>query len=270
MPTLSIRGADLHYIERGRGEPVVFAHGLLFNGRMFELQMNALEDRFRCIAYDHRGQGQSAITPSGYTMDELMDDAAELIRAVGAAPCHFVGFSMGGFVGLRLAARRPELVRSLTLIGSSAEPEPKVLKYRALGTVVRWLGVKPVVDPITRILFGKKFRTDPARRQQQHDVRRHLLSIRVAGELKALEGVLSRPAIVEELDRIRVPTLVIVGEQDAATTPAKSRRIHQAIAGSKLVIIPEAGHTSVLEEPESVNAALLSFLDENRASSAAG
>ena len=137
MPTLQVNGAELFYDERGSGsETVVFAHGLLFDGRMFDAQVAALSGRFRCLTFDFRGQGRSAVTPDGYDMDTLADDAAALIEALGASPCHFVGLSMGGFVGLRLASRRPELLRSLALVDSSADPEPadNLPRYRLLNT----------------------------------------------------------------------------------------------------------------------------------------
>src|SRR5262249_22014148 len=112
MPRIVVNGANLHYEDTGPGrEPIVFAHGLLWSGRMFEAQVAALKGRYRCITFDFRGQGQSEITRSGYDMDTLADDARALIEALGIAPCHFLGLSMGGFVAMRLAARRPELIR---------------------------------------------------------------------------------------------------------------------------------------------------------------
>src|SRR5262249_59370825 len=88
--------------------------------------------RFRCVAFDFRGQGQSEVTESGYDLETLTADAIELIEKLRLAPAHFVGLSMGGMIGMRLAARRPELVRSLALLETSADPEPEenVPKYR--------------------------------------------------------------------------------------------------------------------------------------------
>src|SRR5213078_2875597 len=111
MPKLSVNGVELHYEDSGSGPPVVFSHGLLWSGRMYAAQVATLADRHRCITYDHRGQGQSPVSPTAYDMDTLAEDAAALIEKLGALPCHFVGLSMGGFVGLRLAIRRPELLR---------------------------------------------------------------------------------------------------------------------------------------------------------------
>src|SRR6478609_2640126 len=156
MPWLGVDGVELHYDERGKGAPVVFSHGLLWSGAMFDAQVAALSSRFRCIAYDHRGQGRSATSPMPYDMERLTDDAVRLIAKLDAAPCHFVGLSMGGFVGMRIAARRPELLRSLTLIETAADGEPRlnVLKYGAMRLVSRFVGLRPLVPPVRPIMFG--------------------------------------------------------------------------------------------------------------------
>src|SRR5260221_321011 len=125
MPGMNINGAELFYEESGRGpETIVFSHGLMMDHTMFEDQRRAFENQYRVIAWDHRGQGQSQDTGSGYDMDSLTEDAAALIRALKAGPCHFAGLSMGGFVGLRLAARHPELMRTLTVMNTAANSEP--------------------------------------------------------------------------------------------------------------------------------------------------
>lgn len=264
MPEVVIRGARLSYLERGKGSPVVLSHGFLWSGRMFDAQVAALESRFRCLAYDHRGQGNSEVTESGYSIDELAEDAAALIQKLGAAPCHFVGLSMGGFVGMRLAARRPELIKSLSLLETAAGAEPlfKVFKYRALGAIAKVAGLKPVAGAAMKTMFGRKFLTDPSRAALRAEQRRLLEANSLPGMLRTLKSaIVERPAIEGELSSIRCPTLVIVGEQDVATVPAKSERIHALIAGSRLVVVPGAGHTSTVEEPEAINAALVPFID---------
>ena len=133
----------LHYLERGQGpESVVFAHGLLMSRRMFAAQVAALQRGYRCVTFDFRRQGESEVTRGGYDMETLAEDAAALIAGARAVPCHFVGLSMGGFIGLRLAIRRPELLRTLTILSGSAEAEPRqnVPKYRLLAATARWLG----------------------------------------------------------------------------------------------------------------------------------
>lgn len=274
MPNLRVNGANLWYQEHGAGpETIVFAHGLLWDGRMFDAQVGALKGRYRCITFDFRGQGQSEVTPGGYDMDTLSDDAAALIEALGAAPCHFVGLSMGGFIGMRLAARRPQLIRSLVLMETSADPEPaeNAPKYRAMGFVGRIfgrLGFGLVSGRVMRIMFGRKFLEDPARAAERAEWRQRLMSNHRVGITRALGGVIGRKPVYDELGRITCPTLVMVGDQDVATVRAKAERVHAAIPGSRLVVIPGAGHTSSVEEPEFVNAALTEFLSAVSPSSA--
>ena len=266
MPFLSVNGTQLYYEDTGGdGEPVVFSHGLLWSTALFAPQVQALRGRYRCIAYDHRGQGRSA-KPSGRSVaiETVYEDAVALIQALGVAPCHFVGLSMGGFVGLRLAARRPDLLRSLALLETSAEPEPpqNVPRYRAMALAARFLGVRPLAGRVMPIMFGKSFLTDPARAGERALWRQRLLQNQ-RSIYRAVNGVIERRDFTGELSRIRTPTLIVVGEEDVATVPAKAERLHAGIAGSRLVRLPRGGHSATVEEPELVNAALSAFLAEH-------
>ncbi|MFY7910099.1 MAG: alpha/beta fold hydrolase, partial [Emticicia sp.] len=117
MPYIQLKNANYYYEEYGLGEEtIVFSHGLLWSGHMFHKQVEYFKDRYRVITYDHRGQGKTEITADGYDMDTLYDDAAELIEKLVGKPVIFAGLSMGGFVGMRLAARRPDLIKKLILL----------------------------------------------------------------------------------------------------------------------------------------------------------
>ncbi|MDA4847983.1 alpha/beta fold hydrolase [Hoeflea poritis] len=263
MPIININGADIHYTDEGAGaETVVFSHGLLMNGGMFAAQVAALKSKYRCIAFDHRGQGKSAVTEGGYDMETLAEDAAGLIETLSLAPCHFVGLSMGGFVGMRLAARRPKLLRSLTLVETSAEPEEKsnVPRYRMLNFIARWFGLNIVAGQVMPIMFGKTFLNDPDRAAEKAKWRQSITSNDRIGITRAVKGVVERAGVTDEIKQIDMPVLIIVGEEDVATVPEKSERMHAAIDGSKLVRIERAGHSSTIEAPQEVNRALEQFL----------
>jgi pimeloyl-ACP methyl ester carboxylesterase len=263
MPTAELNGAKIHYEDTGSGdETIVFAHGLLWSGAMYGPQVAALRGRFRCVTFDFRGQGGSETTPDGYDMDSLTADAIALIEMLGVAPVHFVGLSMGGFVAMRVAARRPDLVRSVALLETSAEVESrdKILRYRLLGAIGRYLGFGLVAGSAMPIMFGKTFMTDPARKAERETWRSVLLKNDRVGISRALGGVIGRASVEAELANIVAPALVIVGEEDVATVPAKAEAIARAIAHATLVRIPRAGHTSTLEEPAAVTAALEQFL----------
>lgn len=229
---------------------------------MFDYQVAAFKDQYRCITFDFRGQGQTEVTKSGYDMDTLTDDAIQLIESLNCAPCHFLGLSMGGFVGQRIAIRRPDLLRSLILLETSADPEPgeNIFRYRLLNFVARWLGLKFVADRVMPIMFGVKFLTDPNRADERRLWRNRFIANNPIGITRAVNGVINRQGVYDQLDKINTPTLIIVGDQDIATVPEKSQRMHARIKDSKLVIIPGAGHTSTVEQPEAVNAAIKSFL----------
>ena len=263
MPIIRVNGAALYYEEHGTGpETIVFAHGLLWSCRMFDAQVALLKERYRCVAFDFRGQGHSEVTRSGYDMETLYEDAAALIEHLGCAPCHFLGLSMGGFNGLRLAARHPELVRSLILLETSADPEPSenVAKYRQLTFVARWFGLGLVVDRVMPVMFGRTFLTDPVRAQERREWRGRMSGNHRSGVTRATTGVITREGVYDEIDRIRLPTLILVGDEDVAAPPVHSQRLHERIAGSRLEIILHVGHTSTVEEPEAVNVAITNFL----------
>jgi pimeloyl-ACP methyl ester carboxylesterase len=263
MPDIDVNDTRLYYEIHGDGrETIVFSHGLLMNAGMFSAQVQVLKQRYRCITYDHRGQGRSAVPDSGYDMDNVTRDAASLIRSLGAWPCHFVGLSMGGFVGMRLAIHHPELLSSLTLMETSADPEPRetVGPYRRMAFVGRWFGFGLVIGRVMDILFGKSFMSDPERERQRRKWRERILQNNRRGIYHAAHGVIDREGVYEQLEDIETPTLIIVGEEDTATTPGKAQRMHEKIAGSKLVVIPQAGHSSSIEQPDAVNREIVTFL----------
>lgn len=263
MPKMNLNGHNIYYEDHGTGpETIVFAHGLLFSGRMFDHQVQMLKDHYRCITFDFRGQGQSDVTASGYDMDTLTEDCITLMKELDCTPCHFLGLSMGGFVGMRLAIRHPELIKSLMLLETTADPEPKesMAQYKKLNFVARWFGLKVVINRVMPIMFGQKFLQDENRKEQRQAWQQAIMGNDRIGITRAVKGVIYREGVYEDLDKISTPTLIIVGDQDVATEPDKADRIHARIPNSKLMMIPGAGHTSTVEEPDAVNAALRDFL----------
>ncbi len=263
MPLLPVDGAELYYEDTDAGvATILFSHGLLWSRRMFDAQVAHLSGRYRCVAYDHRGQGQSRDDGSPYDMERLTEDAAQVIEQLGLAPCVFVGVSMGGFVGLRLAARRPELLRGLVLVESAADREPSanVPKYRAMELITRRIGFRPLLSPIMKIMFSRSFLRDPARAVKRRAMEQSILALDPARTGRALEAVVTRSCVEHLLPLIRVPTLVLHGTEDAAIVEARARRTAALIPGAVWVDMPNAGHTSTVEEPAAVNATLDAFL----------
>lgn len=266
VSTIKVNGVELFYKESGRGsETIVFSHGLLMDHSMFEAQRAAFEGRYRVIAYDQRGQGFSQDPGQGYDMDMVADDAAALIEALRAAPCHFAGLSMGGFAGMRLAARRPELVRTLTLMNTGAEKQPASarLRYGFLAQLVKIAGTAPFTGIAVQELFGRSTRSsdDPEKRKMLEEWTAKLRT-RPKNTARALMGVMNRPEFAAaELAAIRCPTLIITGEDDTAQPPRNSERLAAAIPNSRLVRIPGCGHSSSLEAPQAVIEAMRDLME---------
>jgi pimeloyl-ACP methyl ester carboxylesterase len=268
MGNIEVNGTTLYYEDTGpgaTGETIVFSHGLLWGTELFAPQIAALRGRYRCIAWDHRGQGRSASDPHRRCIgiELVWQDAVALLDVLGLANVHFAGLSMGGFVAMRVAARRPDLVGKLILLETSADPEPveNVGRYRLLSAIYRTLGPRIIAGRVAPIMFGRTILGDPTRKAEVDGYMK--IMTRRRDIWKAVNGVIDRAGIAaSELSRIRAPTLIIVGEEDVATPLAKAEQIAAAIAGGRLVTIPRAGHSSTVEEPAAVTAALESFLQQ--------
>lgn len=264
MPFVEANGVKLFYEEKGSGkEAVVFSHGLLWSHRMFQGQFDFLSKHYRVIAYDHRGQGQSEVK-APFDMETVAEDAAALIRVLCDSPVHFVGLSMGGFVGMRLAARHPKLIKTLILLETSANSEPveNLPKYKTLNGIVKWLGIiPPVASKVMHIMFAESWLTNPANKSLIKHWKSELSSNKrsITGPV---EGVIYRKGIEDELSKISCPTMIIVGDEDVATKPEKSKYIQMGIAKAKLHLIPGAGHSSCIEKPEHVNRLISDWLSE--------
>lgn len=262
---IEVNATSLYYEDTGGAgkDTIVFSHGLLWGTEMFAPQIAALRDRYRCIAWDHRGQGRSASDHRHCIGIELVwQDAVALLDKLGVSSTCFVGLSMGGFVGMRVAARRPDLVKKLILIESSIGPEPieNVGRYRLLNAIYRTVGPRVIANKVAPIMLGRTILGDPARKDEVASYVK--LMTRRRDVWKAVNGVVDRAGIAEsELARITAPTLVIVGDEDVATPMVKAQQIVAAITGARLVTIAGAGHSSSVEQPEAVTAAIASFLD---------
>jgi pimeloyl-ACP methyl ester carboxylesterase len=260
MPIARVNGADVHYTDSGAppGHPdaatVVFGHGLLFSGWMFSHQIAALKDEYRCVTIDWRSQGHSPAARDGHDMDTLTLDLVALLDELGLDAVHYVGLSMGGYVGMRFAARYPDRLLSLVLLDTDAGPEdPDVRpKYRLLANVYRFIGPGPIRKQIVPIMFGPTFREDPEGRAVIDEWLTMLKKNDKAGIRRAVLGITERLPVEDEIGGIRARTLVAVGADDVATVPAKAEAIATGIDGAKLEIVPDAGHSSTIEQPEAL------------------
>ena len=261
MPRRLIRGCDYYVEEAGTGQDtIIFLHGLFMSGRAWHNQVLALRNRFRCVSIDLRGHSRSSSPGDGYAMDDLADDIVQLMQAAGYGACHVVGCAMGSTVAMHLALRRPELVRSLTLIAATADGESgSAARLWLSGVLMQMMGLRPFAGTLMRRLFGGHFLRDDDRRIQvdhwRTEFRKH-----DAGVARALRAYARRDDLNDVAGRIRAPTLIVSGGRDTIRPPAATRALNELMSGSRFVTCPEAAHCPPVETPDEVSEALTGFL----------
>ena len=270
MPKIVVNGTELFYqvfddAAAPAQETLVFSHGFLMNHTMFAGQIAVLKRHFRCIAFEHRGHGQSALARDGYSMDNLVTDAIALLDALNEqyafGPVHFAGMSTGGFVGMRLALRRPDLLKSLALISTSAESEPaqSLGKHKLLLNLVRYLGWWTVIGQVMPMLFCPDYLRNPANRATVAYWREVLTSQDKRAMMAFGKAIFARDNVLPKLAELTLPVAVMVGDEDVLTTPEQAERMAAAVKQARLYTIPAAGHGAAIEKAEQVTAALLDF-----------
>ncbi len=264
MSEIIINGVKLHYCDSGQSdrETLLFVHGLMLASESFEAQVAAFRHDYRVVTFDLRGQGRSAKPQDGLDLETLAEDTGALIEALQCSPAHIVGFSMGAFIAMRVAARRPDLVRTLTLIGPSADAEEPdhLARYNKLLAVAVFIGPQLMVGVMLKILFGP---TWLSARENSLAIKRwkRALSRLPRSIFRAARASANRRSIVDELALIAAPTLIVSGEEDRPISPAKSRAVHNGIKGSQFLSAPRAGHAVMIEQPEMFNDCLRAFIE---------
>ncbi len=258
MPTFQLADATLHYRDAGSGnDAVLLLHAFPLHSGMWSQQLSALAGRFRAIAFDYRGLGQSRPAPDAITMDLVASDALTLLRGLGIRRVAVAGLSMGGYAALELYRRAPEIFRGLALCDTKATPDTTEAKANRETFAANALskGLSWVADD-----FGPKLlrpQPDPA---VLASVKALIQEGTPQGVAAALRGMARRVDSVPTLARISCPTLVIVGEEDSMTPLAEAQRMSSTVKNARLVRIPGAGHLSNVEAASAFNAALMSFL----------
>ena len=231
----------------GAGAPIVLSHALGLDLSMWDGLAGDLSANQPVLRYDHRGHGGSAVPAGSYSMSDLVDDAARLIREWGRGPVVWVGLSMGGMVGQGLAVRHPELLRGLVLANTSSRyPEAARTMWQQRIAAVEKDGMDGIASMVMERYFTTAYRASNT--EAVAAFRRGLLHIDPAGYASCCHAV-ANVDWLDALAQIRCPTLVIAGEQDVGAPVAMSQAIVQRIPGAELVVLADASHLSVVEQP---------------------
>ena len=268
MPTFSSDGVDIHYQVSGQGYPLVWSHEFAGDITSWEPQVNFFSRRYQVITYCHRGYPPSGVPddPAAYSQGHQVEDLFRLLQHLGIQQAYISGLSMGGTVAISFAIAHPEMCRALIVASAGAgsdsrDREQMVASWQALSDSMLAEGMEKFADGYARGPERVQFlRKDPVGWAKFHA---GLAAHSALGSALTFRGVqMKRPTIYElenHLRRIKVPTLVVIGDED---TPCVEPAIFmkRSIPACGLAVFPQSGHTINLEEPDLYNRTVLDFL----------
>jgi len=249
------------YTDAGAGPPLVLIHGYPFNRSLWNEQVEALSGKYRVVAPDLRGFGESDSSPGPVTMNRMAQDVAQLMDQLDIPRAVIGGLSMGGYVALAFCKQFPDRVTAVVLADTRAQADTEEAKKTRAEQAEKALseGMASIADAMLPKLLTPD--TVSKRPEVVKRIRDMMLKTKPEGAAGALLGMAQRDDQTEFISSIKVPTLIVAGREDAITPPADSEAMHSKIAGSRLIVIENAGHVSNLEQTEQFNDALLAFLN---------
>jgi len=267
MKSATISTGQLAYVDRGAGQPVLLIHGFPLDHTMWDAQIDALVEHARVIAPDLRGFGQSPLgsadSERGISMERYAGDLAELLDAITPTiqePIVLVGFSMGGYIAWQFVRKFPERLRALVQCDTRAaadSDEARAGRLKMAEKVAEWGSARIAEMMGPKLIAPRSFETKP---EVVAAVRAVVERTSPAGIAAAQLGMAARPDMIDFLPQIKVPTLVVVGAEDAISPPIEMQSIAEKISNAKFVIIPESGHMTTMENPHAVTQTLVAFI----------
>ena len=256
-----IDGGEIEYDMRGNGEVLLLLHAFPLDLFMWDAQVEALAATHRVVRFDARGFGGSAAGDGPLTMERIADDGAALLDHLGIEKAVVGGCSMGGYAAFAFVRRHPQRLAGLVLQDTRAGADTAEAKAgrSTLAAKVLAEGASAALEAFLPKLVGET--THRERPAVVASLRERILATAPQGIANALRGLAVRTDSRETLPTIAVPTLVLVGSEDALTPASEAATMAAAIPRARLDVIPGAGHLANLEDPAAVNAALRAFLE---------
>lgn len=258
MPRVRIADIDVHYQVAGEGPWLTLAHPLAADLRIWAMQMPRLLPHFRVLRFDARGHGETSASPAPYSLDQLADDALALFNHLGITRTHWIGLSMGGMVAQAIALKRPGLLDRIVLADSTSRRPPNAAAIWAERiALARARGMAGMVEPTLERWFT------PAYRLVNPDlmawVAEQISVTSVEGYCGCCEAI-STIDMLDRLNEIDSPALIMAGERDHSTPPEMSEQMSRNWRGSTYCSIPDAAHIGNVEQADFFNRKVAAFL----------
>lgn len=261
MPRITLNGVSHHYrIEGSENSPVLtLAHAQGFTLDSWAAQIAHFSDRYRVLAPDLRGHGGTDMAGKPYRIEDIAQDIVALLDALGIERTHYAGASLGGMAGFALAQDHAERLRSVAFVTTQGIlPQVSIDGQRAATAVMRKDGADARVDAVLERYLRKGYREDEPERYAE--LRRQFTTNPVEGYAEAGDAIFAMN-FDDRIGEIDLPTMVIAGSDDIATTPDRMTLYRDGIPGAGMEIIPNAGHMPYVENADAFNRVLGGFLD---------
>ena len=253
-------GIEIYYEIHGKeGAPwLTLSHSLACSVRMWDEQIATFKDRYRILAYDTRGHGQTSAPAGDYTLAQLADDLKGLLDHLKISQTHYCGLSMGGMIGQTFALKYSGILQTLVLADTSSRIPPEVGPvWEERIKVAQTQGMQALVQPTLERWFTAPYRS--AHPETMQRIGKLIADTPVPGYVGCCRAI-PRLNLTDRLKEITVPIQIIVGADDQGTPVAMSQAIHDNAPGSRLDILPSAAHLSNIEQPQAFDRALGEFL----------
>jgi pimeloyl-ACP methyl ester carboxylesterase len=265
MHSLTIDGQTMRYLDVGQGEVIVLGHSYLWDGQMWQAQIEVLSQYYRCIVPDFWGHGQSdAHPPSMKNLTHYAEHILILMDHLCIGDFSIAGLSVGGMWAAELTLLAPQRVKALVLLNTfiGLEPEVNCLKYSKMFEIVEQEKgfPEPLVDQIVPLFFAKK--SVEANERYVAQFKSQLMAtmqVQAVDYITVGKMIFGRRELFDEIENLALPVLIIAGVQDQCRTPLESYLMNDSITGSELHVLSNAGHISTVESPLEVTELLSSF-----------
>ncbi len=259
----TVNNITISYTDEGQVEApvIIFIHGFPLNKTMWEMQLEALKDEYRVIAFDVRGHGDSDAGSDHFSIDLFVTDLICFMDDLNINKAILCGLSMGGYIALNAVCNYPHLFDALILSDTSCAADTTDAKHKRLMAIedIKMNGIENFADENIKNLFAPgSFQT---KESEISRVREMIVSTSSESIFNTMHALAVRKETCSRLKSIKLPVLILVGIDDKITPLSAAKAMHENIPGSKLSIVEQAGHLSNMENPYEFNYLINKFIE---------
>jgi len=259
---ITINKLTVSYNDQGPDDApvIIFIHAFPLNKSMWDIQMDALKENYRVVAYDIRGHGNSDPGVDNFVIELFVNDLLRLMKKLGIEKSILCGLSLGGYIALNAVLKYPDRFDGLILNDTQCIADTLEIKENRCMAIIRIMkkGVEEYADEIIKNLFAPGSFTK--KENAIAGVKEMIINTPKQSLCNTLHALAERKETCTQLPEINIPVLIMVGKEDKITPIAAAQQMHENIRDSKLKIIQHAGHISNLENPAAFNFQLVKFL----------